>query len=180
MKNKIVESEPELSRPLKVEKITANGVEETILAGERERRALSARFDLVEIKSLQAKLVVRPKQAGTNFAVDGSLKAEVVQRCVVTLEPLSSVIEQPIHVHFAAPELMGAGAAERALDEEDMEAITDGVIDLGELVAQHLGLALDPYPRKEGLPPVEAEFGDKPLESSPFAKLAALKDRLKE
>jgi uncharacterized metal-binding protein YceD (DUF177 family) len=178
MKNKT--TEPELSRPLRIEKISANGVEETILANERERRALADRFDLLEIIILSARLTVTPKQAGTVFSVDGSFRAEVVQRCVVTLEPLPGVIEQPIHAHFAPPGMIEEFTAERALDEEDMEVIANGMIDLGELTAQHFGLALDPYPRKPGLPPVETGFGDATAETSPFAKLASLKDRPKE
>jgi hypothetical protein len=37
------------------------------------------------------------------------------------------------------------------LDEsEDPEPVIDGKIDAGELVAQYLSLAIDPYPRLEG------------------------------
>ena len=180
MKNKTTQSEPELSRPLRAEKIAANGVEETILATPQERIAVAQRFDLIEIARLEAKLSVTPKQAGMNFEVTGHLKADVVQRCVVTLEPLPAHIEQPIKVHFAAPVLIDANSAERSVDEDDMEPVIDGVMDLGELVAQHLGLSLDPYPRKPGLPPVEAEFGEPVVETSPFAKLVVLKDKAKE
>ncbi len=177
MKNKTME--PELSRPLRVEKISANGVEESIVATPQEREALAVRFDLVEIKSLKANLAVLPKQAGMNFEVTGMLAAEVVQRCVVTLEPLPASIAQAIHIHFTAPGFIDT-SAERALDEEDIEPITDGIMDLGEVVAQHLGLALDPYPRKPGLPPVTAEFGQPQAKISPFAKLVVLKDKGKE
>lgn len=180
MKHKITKAEPELSRPLRVEKISANGVEEIILAGERERLALAERFDLVAINKLEAQLQITPERAGLNFAVRGKLTADVVQRCVVTLEPLDAHVEAAIDVHFAAPEFLESAEAERNMDEDDMEPITDGIIDLGELVAQHLGLNLDPYPRKEGLPPLEAEFGEPIVVPNPFAKLVALKDKLKE
>lgn len=180
MKNKSLNPEPELSRPLRVEKISANGVEEIILASDRERRALAERFDLIEVKNLESRLTVTPERAGLSYAVRGTLKADVVQRCVVTLEPLSATIEQAIKVSFAAPELLDAGQSERTLDEDDLEPIADGIIDLGELVAQHFGLALDPYPRKSGLPPVEAAFGRPETETRPFARLAALRDKVKE
>lgn len=180
MKNKAVKAEPELSRPLRIEKISPNGVEETIIASEKERRALAKRFDLVEIKNLKAKLRTVPERAGLNFAVSGSLESDVVQRCVVTLEPLDAHVGSDIHVHFAAPEFLESAEAERDLDEDDMEPIDDGIIDLGELVAQHLGLSLDPYPRKEGLPPLEAQFGETAKAPNPFLKLVALRDKTKE
>jgi uncharacterized metal-binding protein YceD (DUF177 family) len=180
MKNKIIPSEPELSRPLRIEKISPNGVEEIIHASERERQALTERFDLIEIKKLEAKLQVTPEQAGTNYLVKGSLSAEVVQRCVVTLDPLPAKIEQPIHVHFAAPEILATGANERAMDEDDMEPIANGIIDLGELVAQHLGLGLNPYPRKPDVPPVEIEFGQAAKPANPFLKLTVLHNKTKE
>ncbi len=48
------------------------------------------------------------------------------------------------------------------------------MIDIGELVAQHLGTALDPYPRKPGIAFVEAEYGGKDPAPNPFANLARL------
>lgn len=180
MKAKLPKAEPELSRPLRVEKISPNGVEETIVASGQEREALSKRFDLIDVGSLEAKLHVMPKQGATDFEVTGHFRADVTQRCVVTLEPLPAHIEQAIKVHFAPPVVVASGATERALGEDDLEPIEDGIMDLGELVAQHLGLALDPYPRKPDVPPVEVEFGAPAAKISPFAKLAALKDKTEE
>jgi uncharacterized metal-binding protein YceD (DUF177 family) len=179
MKHKTGKPEPELSRPLRAEKIPANGIEETIVANERERNALAMRFGLLDLSSLEARLNVVPARDKAGFAVDGILTAEVVQRCVVTLEPLPASIRHAIRVHFAAGSV-ASGISERALNEEDVEPVQDGVIDLGELVAQHLGIALDPYPRKPGLAPLEAEFGQPLAEVSPFAKLAELKKKPKE
>lgn len=172
--------EPEMSRPLRVEKISANGVEETIIASERERQALARRFDLIDIKSLTARLTVRPERTGLNFAVTGKVEADVVQRCVVTLEPLDAHVEQVIDVHYAAPEFLTRAMPERDVEEEDMEPIENGVMDLGELAAQHLGIGLEPYPRKAGLPTLEAEFGEPIVKENPFAKLVLLKGKKEE
>jgi uncharacterized metal-binding protein YceD (DUF177 family) len=62
--------------------------------------------------------------------------------------------------------------------DDPPDPIIAGRIDLGALVTEFLALSLDPYPRKPGV-----EFEDAPtapddrLEESPFAKLAALKDK---
>jgi len=164
----------ELSRPLAVDKISAGGIEENLRADEKERTRLAKRFGLLALKDLQANLSVTPAR-GHMFAVKGRMEADVVQQCVVTLEPLHAHIHQDIDVLFAPPEMLeaGPGAPHADMDEEETEAIVDGIIDLGELIAQHLGIALDPYPRKPGLAYVEAEYGSGE-KVNPFAKLRGL------
>lgn len=162
--------ELEFSRPLSVDKIPAPGVEETLIASDKERKELAQRFGLLDLKDLSATLSVHPASNRQGFAVTGTMNADVVQQCVVTLEPLANHIEHQIDVLFAFPEGDEAAPAQIEMDEDQPEHIIDGVIDLGELVAQHLGITLDPYPRKPGLAPVEAQYGsDKP--TSPFAEL---------
>jgi uncharacterized metal-binding protein YceD (DUF177 family) len=179
---KLKSSEPELSRPLAVDKISAGGIEESLIADENERQRLAARFGLLELPKLQAQLEVKPARGGRMFEVTGHMEADVVQQCVVTLEPLPASIELDIQVLFAPPEFIepGAGSPHIETDEEETEAIIDGIIDLGELVAQHLGIALDPWPRKPGLAYVEAEYGGDTKEANPFAKLADLKKQPKD
>lgn len=169
--------EPELSRPLHVEKVGAAGIHEEILARPTERAALAKRFDLLALDKLTAQLVVEQTQVGNMLNVTGNFAADVVQQCVVTLEPLPSHIESSIDALFAPASVLERGPGAPNVDagpEDDPEPIENGMIDLGELVAQHLGLALDPYPRKPGLPPLRQEFGGRaPAEVAvnPFAKL---------
>ncbi len=175
---KTVVPESELSRPLAIDKIPANGIEETIIAGELERKKLAERFGLLGLSKLTAKLDVKHARGDTMFEVTGTMQADVVQQCVVSLEPLPASIDQNLHVFFARPELVETGDHAAHIENgeaEEMEVILHGVIDLGELVAQHLGVSLDPYPRKPGVGYVEAEYGagdDKPV--NPFAKLTSL------
>ena len=152
---------PELSRPLRADKISAGGVVETIVAKPAEREALAARFGVLGVQKLEATLNVDPAK-GKMFAVTGTLSAEVVQPCVVTLEPITSKIVDTIDVLFAPPQMLdkGAGPAQAEVGEEETpEPIVDGVIDLGELVAQHLAIAIPLYPRRAGVPLVETELG---------------------
>jgi uncharacterized metal-binding protein YceD (DUF177 family) len=174
MKAKTPVTTPELSRPLLVDKISAGGVEETLVASPDERKLVAERFGLLDLPKLEAQLSVAPARAAM-FRVTGRMQADVVQQCVVTLEPLPAHIEQDIDVLFGDPQFLEPGDAPAPLDAEaeETEHIIDGIIDLGELVAQHLGVSLDPYPRKPGLAFVEAEYGDDEG-GRPFAKLAAL------
>src|ERR1700689_5361300 len=112
------------------------------------------------------------------FEAKGHMDGDVVQRWAVPLEPLPVHMRQNINVLYAGPELLEPGAGSPHIDPgaEENEAIIAGVIDLGGLVAQNLGIALDPYPRKPGIAFVEAEYGGEEA-VNPFAKLAELKDK---
>ena len=66
------------------------------------------------------------------------------------------------------------------LEDDEVEPIINGIIDLGELAAQHLGVALDPYPRKPGAAFGEAQFGGNEKRENPFIKLAELAKKPKD
>ncbi len=168
---------PELSRPLAIDKIPAGGIDETLEAREGERQQLADRFGLLDLPSLKAELSVRRASAGQMFEIKGRMIADVVQQCVVTLEPLPAHIEQEIDVLYATPDFAGDESAvmQGTLDEEETEIIVNGIIDLGELVAQYLGTSLDPYPRKPGIAYVEVQYGTPDEKPNPFAELAKLK-----
>lgn len=164
----------ELSRPLQVDKISMGGVEEHIVASPLEREALAKRFGLIELKSLEAHINVDHAQ-GHMLSVTGRVLADVVQECVVTLEPVPASVKEPIDVLFAPPHLIEREPEGPLADvgEADFpEPIENGVIDLGELVAQHLAMGLNPYPRKEGARFAEAEDHEvEVVKQNPFAKL---------
>lgn len=173
---------PEMPRPLGIDKIPAGGMEEDIVARPTERDAVAKRLGLKAIKRLEAHFSVQHAE-NKMVAVVGLVSADVVQECVVTLEPLATTVEEDIDVLFAPSRLLdeqmadGAGHVDVAHADEP-EPLIDGTIDLGELAVQHLALALDPYPRQEGVS-IPAEH-TKPLSPSqtsevasnnPFAKL---------
>jgi hypothetical protein len=72
---------------------------------------------------------------------------------------------------------------ELADDEEEVEPVVGGVIDVGEAFAEELGLALDPYPRAAGaaldagaLTP-HVSLGSEPDASMPFAALPEMREK---
>ena len=173
---------PELSRPLRVDKVPAGGMQERIIARPAEKKALAVRFDLIDLPKLEAELNVDPTR-GKMFAVTGTLKAEIVQLCGVTMEPLTTRIMDTIDVLFAPPAILDPKAAPQVdlgCDDEVPEPIVDGHIDLGELVAQHLAIAIPLYPRKEGLPPLALNLGPAPTKKAthrPFEGLAKMEKK---
>ena len=59
--------------------------------------------------------------------------------------------------------------------EEDIDLISHGEVDLGELVVESLALELDPYPRRPGEVFEAPEDIDIEKEKSPFAALKNLR-----
>lgn len=173
----------ELSRPLKIDKVPMGGVEERIVARPEERAALVRRLDLVDLTRFEAFLNVDHERDGM-FVVTGSIYAELVQRCVVTLEPVPQTVRDRIDVLFAPPNLIKPAKDNNLGDggeADPPEPIENGLIDLGELAVQHLAMAIDPYPRKEGV--AWEGYEAKPSEEAapeaearnPFAKLTLVK-----
>jgi uncharacterized metal-binding protein YceD (DUF177 family) len=168
---------PEFSRTLVVEKIPPSGMEQKLTAKDDERKALADRFGLLELPLLEAQLTVKPAKNKSGITVTGTLRADVVQQCGVTLEPLPSHIEEPVEALFTdidPDDVVPASATLIEAGEDEVDPIINGMIDIGELVAQHLGASLDPFPRKPGLAYVEVEYGGKDSAPNPFAKLAQL------
>ena len=177
----------EFSRIVAVDRLDQGEVVEAISAGAQERVALAARFGLVALDSLSAQVSLRRIGHGPVVRVEGRLSAEVVQNCVVSLEPVHNWVEEDF-VLLYAPEGSGGGHShvlEDGLDfkEDDWpEPLEEGRIDSGEAVAQQLALALDPYPRKPGVRLEDVigrrdGVGAKEPPASPFAALARLSRR---
>ncbi len=155
------------------------------LAADGEERARIARWaDIQGVEAFGATVSLR-KQSANNFSYDAVLVADIVQECVVTLEPVRTRIERPIHreLHLAAhtrhrgePEIV---LGERAGEDDLPEEIDSLDYDLAAPLLEELVLAIDPYPRAPGVEfaaPAEPGGGPEPGES-PFAVLKNLKKR---
>lgn len=170
---------PEFSRPVRVDQIPAAGITMEVSANPAELAALAKRFGLQTIERLDAALRLKAMAGGALIRLDGHFAADVVQTCVVTLEPVPAHVEEEFTLTYGAaePEVPGE-EIELSLDDEDPpDPIVDGAIDVGEAVAEHVALALEPFPRKPGIAFEGA--GDAPDEEekkpSPFAVLAQLR-----
>ncbi len=151
----------------------------SIVATSQHCAALARRFGILDIRNLQASLDVTPELDNLEYTVRGMLTATVVQECVVTFEPVVSQIEQGFERIFAANLVASLEVDVDPLGDEP-EPIEGGELDLGELVAEELSLALDPYPRRDEADAVLAPYervsedgDDEDKRDNPFA---ALKD----
>lgn len=145
-----------------------------IEATEAERAALAEALDLLSLDELVADATVKPWR-GEGVRVSGTVRGRVKQACVVTLEPVESAVEERFDVRLH-PDI--AQAEEIDLDPEapdPPERMETDAVDVGAIVLEHFVLGIDPYPRVAGVA-FEPE-GDAEPEPSPFAALAALRNR---
>ena len=173
---------PEFSRPVPVARIKPAGSTEKISATADELAALARRFNLPAISQLSAHLTVHSWQRG-GVRVRGSVNAGISQVCVVSLDTFDTTISAELDRCFAPA---GAPGGEQgitqlvSLDDDDAPDVLAGdSIDLGEIAAEALGLALDPYPKKPGAIFKNDDASDpgephESAEKSPFSVLSGL------
>ena len=172
---------PEFSRPLAVERIGSTGAEVTVEADAEERSALAERFGIEAIHALSGRFVATPWRRG-GVELRGEIRAEVEQLSVVSLEPFRSEVAETVVRYFQAETAPGHNPAVlvvQSLEGDEPDVISGGAIDLGEIAAESLALALDAYPRKPGevFQEVNEAAVEAPREESPFAILSRLKQQ---
>lgn len=148
-----------------------------------ERLALAERFGLLELKLFKGEATATQEKDGTGVAVQMRFKAKLVQRCGITLEPVHDVLSEAFILRFVE-----GPVDETDLDpenDEDIEALEGEEIDIGEIVAQYLGTAVNPYPRKKGSRAADLPYARGKViseekagkKANPFSLLKKLRDR---
>ena len=138
---------PEFSRRVELARLGSHEAVYPIAAKPAERDALARRFDLLSLDRLDADVRLN-RLAGGIVRVSGRLNAEVVQACVVTLEPVATRLDLQFTVLYGPADECDDVVID--LETELIEPFDGDAIDIGEAVAQQLALALDPYPRAAG------------------------------
>jgi len=176
---------PEYAYPVDVASLPATGIDRPIRPTEEERAAIARRLDLQSLDRFDIRIEVTPWR-GSGARLKASFEADVVQTCVVSLEPVPATVKDSFDVRFLPAAMLaepGEGEElEISPDDDDapepLGGDTGTVLDAGDVAVQYLSLALDPYPRKEGA--VIPEEAASEAEPSPFAVLAALKPKDKD
>lgn len=190
-------TEQEWSHFFDIQDLERNGATKlNIEASDEELQDMARRLGVKSIESASANLVLNQEKGGHTIFVTGAFEAKLTQNCVVSMDDFETVLSEPIEGWFADKETAlsfaaakrdkeaatSRGEVEMMEEKEDPEPIIEGVIDLGELVTQHISLSIPPYPHKEG---VTYEHGDEnvqlddksPLRKNPFEALKDWKEK---
>ena len=145
------------------------------------RAELAQRLGIRGVRKLKLKGHLSPDGA-QDLKLDARLGATVQQDCIATGNPVTTRIEEQVtrlYVHdLPVPE---GDEIEMPADENADPLPT--TLDLEEVLAEALALALPPWPRVEGTDPVSvsvSEPGKSPMtddEARPFAALKALQEK---
>jgi len=173
---------PEISRIIKIDEIKGNQLVLDIDASAGERQALAKRFDLIELEKFSAHLVCMVDANNTDAHIEANFNADVVQRCVVTLEPVPAAVSGSYRCDYSVevkPEDLEIIEFDAATDDPP-EPIIDGTFDAGIMLTEQFGLELEPFPRSPSADFDELKLaaGDKldtAESNNPFAVLKKLK-----
>ena len=175
----------EFSRPIHRGELEESSLSIELVATEGECRLLAERFEQQSISDLRAFLTLAWLDRGRILSISGRFGAEVLQTCIVSLEPLGAVVDEEVNLVFAR-DVQGLIDIDDLKDAEPLEGET---IDLGEIIAGEFSLALDPYPRREDIDLAKIDLGpsvslldgeeaEKRLERrNPFDALAQFKSK---
>lgn len=136
----------EFPRPVAVHRL---GPEKTfdIAASTDECRALAARFGIKSFSDITARVTLTKLESDRRILLEAQFSGDVVQSCIVTFKAVASHLDGRFSLIFET----GAGQERVALvsldGDDPPEPLVDGIIDIGESVAEHVGLALEAYPR---------------------------------
>ena len=162
------------------------GIELVLKPNAAERAEIAAWLEIEALEGLVGSVRLTRNASG-RYLYRGHLDADVVQACVVTLEPVPAHISQDFEREFElAPPVpkrgkrrTGVNASAKPvieiLDDNDAPDIIESpVIDIAAPMIEELSLSLDPYPRKAGVSFTAPE--DLPgTVDNPFAVLQKLK-----
>lgn len=166
----------EFSRPIALDRIGLKEKAYEIEADTAECSALAKRLGIPAVDKFSATIRLRLTGGGKVVRLSGRIRAELTQICVVTLEPMGSIVEEDFSRLYSVEAGDELAEVVIEIDEDVPDPVEDGQIDMGEAAAEHLALAMDPFPRSAGAaftPPPEEPL-EPEAKPSPFAALAGL------
>ena len=129
----------ELSRRVAIDRLPETV---TVEADAGERSAVAARLRIPDVRMLRCRFSLRRR--GPVVDADGALEADVVQECVVSLDPVEQHVAERFSLRFVPD---GQETLDDDPESPDEIPYRGTSVDLGEATTEQLALALDPYPR---------------------------------
>jgi len=170
---------PPYSSPFELAALSKRGVELSLAPDSAERARIATWLGALDLPRLTA-TVRLARMDDDVYRYEAEFAAEVVQACVVTLEPVPSVhagTATRLYRVPAKPSRRHKRDVEVDIsvdDEEAPEILSSSLLDVAAPVLEELNLMLDPYPRAPGVK-FEAPKDEPEAKENPFAVLAKLK-----
>jgi uncharacterized metal-binding protein YceD (DUF177 family) len=182
----------EIERMVDLDRMSSGSAALDITASDNERAALAKRFGFIGLPAFSARVTI-DRRLGGQVIVEGRLRGTIVQACILTLDPVTQQLDDTFRVVFkqdlAEERDPESGEALLSAQTDAPEPLSGNMLDVGEIVAEQLSLAADPYPRRPGakledvLPKPRkggkggGDAGKAEQRRHPFAGLAALRDK---
>lgn len=171
---------------IRFDQVSDKGFDATETASVDVMARVAAFVGLVDMSHLSYEATIR-RWRRTGLQVTGELRAVFRQESVVSLEPFEQKMREPFSAVFV-PEgskldrISTISTGELVLDPDgdDLPETFDGFeLNVGRLVLEFFVLGLDPHPKlpDEVFSSATESDSDDDLPPSPFAGLAALKDK---
>jgi uncharacterized metal-binding protein YceD (DUF177 family) len=149
-------------------------------------QAIADEMGLLALRKLSFRGKIRA-EGQSDWQLEGVLGATVVQPCVVTLEPVTTRIDEPVRRRYLSdPSVILPEGEEVEIPEDDSAEPLGSTINPYSVMLEALALALPAWPRAEGAEigsvtvtePGQTALAEEAMK--PFAGLAALRDKLSD
>ncbi|MEO1550998.1 MAG: DUF177 domain-containing protein [Pseudomonadota bacterium] len=154
-----------------------------LAASAQEMARIAKDLGLLGLAKLRFAGEIAPKGA-QSWQVRATLGATATQACVVTLAPVKTRIDQQVTRRYVPEAQMPTTSPDSETELDDETDPIPDQIDLWDVAAEALALALPDYPKATEAPQDGQVFGPKGVapmtdeEARPFAALAALKSKM--
>lgn len=143
------------------------------------RAAIAGYLGAQALRKLRFNGTLRP-EGKHDWRLEGDLGATLVQGCVVTLQPVTTRVDETVRRQYLA-EWDPEEQEEAEIPEDETLEPLGAVIDPAAVMIEALALAMPLYPRAEGADlgeAVHAEPGVTPMRDADARPFAGLRDRL--
>ncbi len=134
--------------------VPSKGVRKKIIATEKDCVELAKILDIVALCDVKADFEIT-RWRGGGLKVTADISADVEQNCVVSLEAISSCVQERAEWFFK-PEAQSRKNSDSEvvlqidpLGEDPADPLIDGRVDLWQLLIEHLCLMIDPFKRSD-------------------------------
>lgn len=174
---------PIWSQPLRTADLAPRRTAFSLTPDGAARKAIAKELGLLGLRKMRFGGEITPF-GSSGWKLSARLGATVVQACVLTLDPVTTRIDEKIYRQYSAKPEAQPTDGEIEMPGDETPELLGEFIDPGLVMVEALLLALPVYPRAPGAELTDTDFagpGIKPMsdaDARPFAGLKALREKL--